>query len=213
MTRVFLTILATLWLALMISARSVVTAAEPRGDDEVKPIPVVDVHRTTPVDFEKEVLPILNHSCLACHNRSNAKARLVLETPADILKGGDSGPAMSPGKGTASLLLKAAAHSADVDSPMPPPHNAVSAPDLNPEQLGLIRLWIDQGATGEVRGTTADLNWVALNPSVQPVYAVAVTPDGQLAACGRGNRIDVYNLPTGRLVAHLSDPALGASPS
>jgi WD40 repeat protein len=211
MSRVFRTIVTLLWLALIFSAVSAVTAAEPKGDDQIKPIPIIDIQRANQVDFEKEVLPILSHSCLACHNRSKAKAKLVLETPADILKGGDSGAAVVPGMGATSLLLKAAAHLADVDSPMPPPHNTVGAPDLNPEQLGLIRLWIDQGAKGEVYGATADLKWVALSPSVQPVYAVAVTPDGQFVACGRGNRIDLYHFASGRLVANLSDPALEAS--
>lgn len=187
--------------------------AEPNGDD-VKPIPVGEVNRSAPVDFEKEVLPILSTSCLACHNRSKAKAKLVLETPADIRKGGESGPAAVPGKGLESLLVKAAAHAADVDSPMPPPHNPANAPDLNSAQLGLIRLWIDQGANGEVRGTSAAPKWVTLAPGVQPIYAVAATGDGQFAACGRGNRIDVYNLPTGRLVAHLTDPRLsGPAPA
>src|SRR6516165_6232872 len=103
MSRVFRTIVTLLWLALIFSAVSAVTAAEPKGDDQIKPIPIIDIQRANQVDFEKEVLPILSHSCLACHNRSKAKAKLVLETPAEILKGGDSGPAVVPGKGAASL--------------------------------------------------------------------------------------------------------------
>ncbi len=202
------TVLAvTLCAAFALSSRT----AAGLGADDVKAIPVGDVNRSTPVDFEKDVLPILSTSCLACHNKSKAKAKLVLETPADIRKGGDSGPAAVPGKGLDSLLVKAAAHAADVDSPMPPPHNKANAPDLNSAQLGLIRLWIDQGAGGEVRGTSAAPKWVTLVPGVQPIYAVAATGDGQFAACGRGNRIDVYNLPTGRLVAHLTDPRLGSA--
>ena len=179
--------------------------------DDAKAIPVADLHRSAPVDFQKEVLPILSTSCLACHNKTKAKAKLDLETPAAIRKGGESGPAAVPGKGQESLLVKAAAHAADVDSPMPPPHNTANAPDLNPNQLGLIRLWIDQGASGEVRDSVASLKWVSLAPVVQPIYAVATTSDGQFAACGRGNQIDIYNLPTGRLVAHLADPHLGTS--
>jgi len=65
-------------------------------------IPVLATNRSTPVDFQKEILPLLRENCLACHNRTKAKAGLVLETPADIRKGGDSGPSALPGKGAAS---------------------------------------------------------------------------------------------------------------
>src|SRR5947199_3863143 len=86
-------------------------------------IPVAPMDRTTPVDFEAEVLPLLRDSCLACHNRTRAKADLILETPADILKGGENGPAVVPGNSKASLLLQSAAHQAE--TPMPPKDNKV----------------------------------------------------------------------------------------
>src|SRR6266567_3086903 len=52
------------------------------------------VAHPAPVDFQKEVLPIVASNCLACHNKTKAKAGLILETPADMLKGGDTGPAI-----------------------------------------------------------------------------------------------------------------------
>ncbi|MDB5301311.1 MAG: Planctomycete cytochrome, partial [Phycisphaerales bacterium] len=202
---------AAICIALVLSSQKAVRAADSDPANKPKAIPVGDVQRASPVDFEKEILPVLSTSCLACHNKTKAKAKLVLETPADIRKGGESGPAAVAGKGGESLLLKAAAHAPEVDSPMPPPHNSANAPDLTSAQLGLIRLWIDQGAKGEVRGSSAPVAWVTLAPDFQPIYAVAVSSDGQFAACGRGNRIDVYHLPTGRLAAHLTDPQLGSS--
>lgn len=173
-----------------------------------KPIPVARLDRTRPVDFEKEVLPVLKASCLACHNKNKPKADLVLETPADMLKGGDSGPAVVPGKGVESLLVKAAAHEVE-DMEMPPPDNKVAAPNLTPEQLGLLKLWIDQGAKGEVKTATTVIHWRPLPDDFTPVYAVAMTPDGQFAAAGRGNQVLVYHLPTRKLVATLADPQLG----
>ncbi|HWE93494.1 MAG TPA: c-type cytochrome domain-containing protein [Tepidisphaeraceae bacterium] len=187
-----------------------VRGADTDSANKPKPIPVGDVQRSTPVDFEKEILPVLSSSCLACHNKTKAKAKLILETPADIRKGGESGPAAVAGKGGESLLIKAAAHAPEIESPMPPPHNAANAPDLTSAQLGLIRLWIDQGANGEVHGSSAPVAWGPIAPGLDPIYAVAVSGDGQFAACGRGNRIDVYHLPTNRLVAHLADPQLSA---
>ena len=50
------------------------------------------------------------------------------------------------------------------------------------------------------------VTWQPVPQTFNPIYAVAVSPDGQYAACGRGNRIHVYHLPTGRLAAQLADP-------
>lgn len=165
-------------------------------------LPIADMDRTDPVDFEKEILPIFKHSCLACHNQTKAKAGLILETPQHILKGGDSGPAAIPGKSAESLLLKAAAH---LDEPhMPPKDNKVNAVELKPEELALLKLWIDQGAKGEVRAQSS-IAWQPLPAGVHPIYAVALTADGQFAACSRGSDIFIYNLPTARLVARLTN--------
>jgi WD40 repeat protein len=165
-------------------------------------LPVAELKRSEPVDFEKEILPILKNNCLACHNQTKAKAGLILETPQSILKGGDSGPAAIPGKSAESLLLKAAAHMEDPK--MPPRDNKVNASDLKPEELGLLKLWIDQGAKGEVHSSAA-LEWQPLPDGLNPIYAVAVTRDGQSAACARGNEIFVYNIPTARLVTRLTN--------
>ena len=45
---------------------------------------------------------------------------------------------------------------------------------LTGEQLGLIKLWIDQGATGEVTGTRGPIQWQPLPPGMNPIYAVAL---------------------------------------
>ena len=170
------------------------------------PIPIKELKRTTPVDFEKEVLPILRSNCLACHNKTKAKADLLLETPKDIIRGGDSGPSAVPGDGAKSLIVELSAHQ-DEDSIMPPQGNKVQAKDLTPEELGLIKLWIDQGATGEVLGSS-QIEWQALPKGFNPIYSVALSGDGHYAACGRANRIHVYHLPTGKLITELLDPAL-----
>ena len=177
-------------------------------------IPVAEVKRDMPVDFGKEILPVFTANCLACHNRTKAKADLVLETPTDILKGGESGPAVMPGKGAESLLLKVSAHQQEPE--MPPKDNKVAAKNLTPEQLGLLKLWIDQGATGRIGGgagagggpSVPSLQLQPLPDGLNAIYALALSPDGQYAACGRGSRIHVYHLPTRSLVAHLHDPSL-----
>src|SRR6266850_945424 len=72
--------------------------------NQAKPISIAKLKRSTSVDFDEEILPVLKNNCLACHNKTTAKAKLVLETPQDMFKGGDSGPAIAPKRGSASLL-------------------------------------------------------------------------------------------------------------
>jgi len=192
---------------LLVCGARPIRAAEPGPDDHhPKPIAIAKIKRSTPVDFDRDVLPVLKNNCLACHNKSTAKARLILETAQDILKGGDSGPAVTPKQGSSSLLLKAASHQLD-DTVMPPPANKVQATDLTPEELGLIKLWIDQGARASAT-TARPIEWQPLPDGLNPIYAVAVTPDGQFAACARANQIFIYHLPSRQLVVRLTDPQL-----
>lgn len=192
------------WLLALALLLPVYTA---QAEDEAPAIiEVAELEREEPVDFEKEILPLLKKSCLACHNEAEAYSDLVLETPQTILKGGALGAAVVPGKGDESLLLQVAARREEPI--MPPEDNDVGAPALTPEELGLIKLWIDQGATGEVSGQSAPLAWQPLPSGINPIYAVAVTPDGQYAACGRANQIFIYHVPSGQLVERLTDPNL-----
>ena len=176
-----------------------------------KPIPISQLKRTDEVSFGKEILPLFRKSCLACHSDSEANGELVLETPAALIKGGDSGPAVVAGKGNESLLLKMASH--QLKPLMPPPDNEVAASPLTSQELGLIKLWIDQGAKGSAAETLLSPQiWRQLPPGKHPIYAVAVSPDGQFAACGRANQIFIYHVPTGQLIARLSDPNLQQRP-
>lgn len=174
-------------------------------ESQRKAIAIAKLDRKTPVDFEKEILPILRNNCLACHNKTTSKASLILETPEDILKGGDSGKIVVPRRSSDSLLLKIASHQAK--PMMPPQNNKVEAADLTPEELGLLKLWIDQGATGNVHGS-GPIAWQPLAEALNPIYAVALTEDGQFAGCARGNQIFVYHLPSRQLAACLTDPQL-----
>ncbi|HEX4000596.1 MAG TPA: c-type cytochrome domain-containing protein [Pirellulales bacterium] len=188
------------------SAKQKAKSSNTKSSDKVVPIAIADIKHSGPVDFQGEVLPMLRRNCIACHNGTKAENHLVLETPQSILKGGDSGPAVVPKKSGDSLLLQAAAH---LDDPaMPPADNNVKAVSLTPNELGLIKLWIDQGAAGEVNTAAAPLHWQRIPTTVRPILAVAVSPDGVLAACGRDNEIYVYDINSGATVARLVDPAL-----
>ena len=119
------------------------------AEDEA--IQITVIKRRDKVDFEKEILPILRRNCLACHNATDAESDLIVETPAALLIGGFDGPAVIAGKGSESLIIKLASRAQE--SYMPPADNDVGAKNLTSKELGLIQLWIDQGAKGEVLGT------------------------------------------------------------
>lgn len=170
-------------------------------------IPISNIVRSEPVDFQKDILPILQRNCLACHSANDRQGDLVLESPEGMLKGGDHGPVLKPNSGLESLMIKLAAH--QQEPVMPPAKNDVNAKNLTPDELGLLRLWIDQGAKGS--GMNAGLspkNWRTLSPNIGPVQSVAVSSDGQYAFASRSNRLAIYHVPTGRLVTTLSDPGL-----
>jgi WD40 repeat protein len=172
---------------------------------QAAPIPIEAVKRDKPVAFA-EVRQIFNRNCTACHSASKKESGLSLETRESILKGGNvQGPAVMAGKPDASPLLKFASHS---DEPvMPPKDNKVNAKNLTPAELGLIKLWIEQGAQGG-DAAAAKVEFQPLPPGVNPIFAVAISPDGRFAACGRANQIFIYHVPTGRLVCRLTDPAI-----
>ena len=179
-------------------------------------IPNLPAAETTPAttkkaDFESEILPIFKRNCLACHDGIDAEADLVLETPKTILKGGENGPVVVPHHSEKSSLLKNAAKESKPF--MPPKNNKVGAEALKPEELALLKAWIDQGAIGTVNAKPKPVEWRPLPPGLHPILAVTVTPDGQFAACGRANQIFVYHVPTGQLVARLVDPKLTDKPN
>lgn len=173
---------------------------------EEGPIAIADLNRDTAVDFDKEILPIFRKNCLACHSSSKKEGGLVLETPESIRKGGSSGPAVVPGKPLESNLLLQA--SRRQESYMPPSGNDVGAKPLTPEELGLIQLWIKQGAEGAVSAKSEKITWQPLPPGVNAIYALAMTPDGRFVAAARANQVFLYHVPSGRHLGRLTDPKL-----
>ena len=174
------------------------------------PIPIDTIQRADAVAFDKEVLPILQKNCLACHSTGEKQGELVLESPQAILKGGDTGPAVVAGRGAESLLIQMASHQAK--TVMPPEGNDVAAGNLTSQELGLIRLWIDQGArgTGGIESMSPK-QMRTLPKGITAVQAVTLTQDGQYVAFGRSNQILLHHVPTGQLVTTLTDPALTSS--
>ena len=89
--------------------------------------------------FENKIRPILAEHCLQCHGDDDKKVRggLRLTSRVEILKGGDSGPAIVPGKPAESLLIGSVRYE---DFEMPPKGQ------LPRSQIATLEKWVEMGA-------------------------------------------------------------------
>lgn len=96
---------------------------------------------TLPVDFARDIQPIFAKSCASCHGAEKQKGSYRLDSPAAALRGGEAySPAIKPGDSAGSPLIHLVAGLVP-DSRMP-----AKGDPLTPEQIGVLRAWIDQGA-------------------------------------------------------------------
>jgi hypothetical protein len=88
--------------------------------------------------FEARIRPILAERCLKCHGPQKQSSGLRLDSRAAILKGGDSGPAVVPGKPGDSLLIQAVDH-VHGEIKMPPKGK------LPEPSIAMLRQWVAAG--------------------------------------------------------------------
>ncbi len=154
------------------------------------------------LDFYKDVYPFLKANCISCHNKTTTKADLNMETPELMIKGGEAGPSIIPGKSAESLIVAASLHTQDME--MPPPNNKSGAVNLTPAEIAILKQWIDQGAKSSTQQERAVV-LKSISASVDPIYTVAMTKDGRYAACGRSNDIFIYDMATRQLAMQITD--------
>ena len=120
------------------------------------------------VDFARDIQPILEGACLKCHNAEKAKGKLRLDTREEAIKGGENGPDIVPRASGKSVLIQFTARLVE-DSEMPPRGKGDA---LTPQQIGLLRAWIDQGAQWP-EGLTLHERIADLHPSTASLPAPA----------------------------------------
>jgi hypothetical protein len=100
------------------------------------------------VTFATDIKPILDASCVDCHEGQRAKASLHLDTLEGVLAGSKGGKTkvVVPGNSATSKLVLAVVGTAGRVPAMPPARNSAGNSPLTTDQVGLIRAWIDQGA-------------------------------------------------------------------
>jgi N-acyl-D-amino-acid deacylase len=105
------------------------------------------------VDFARDIEPLLDRSCAACHGGDRTKGKFSIASREAILKGGQSGdPALQPGNSAASKLLRMITDQVE-DLEMPPLAKRSKYPALTRDEVALLKSWIDEG-----------LPWKTANP-------------------------------------------------
>ena len=116
----------------------------------------------TKIDFPSQIQPILKEACYSCHGPDKQKGKLRLDSRELALLGGGSGPAIVPGNGKDSYLVRRIQGEGDEDR-MPIKHDPLTA-----EQTALVKAWIDQGATwpdsANLAGAAIAKHWAYQKP-------------------------------------------------
>ncbi|HEY7423379.1 MAG TPA: c-type cytochrome domain-containing protein [Gemmataceae bacterium] len=190
-------------LCFVIVLPALVSAQEKKTPKPIEPIKVVELKRAEPVLYDKDIEPILVNKCTFCHADNIKEGKLDMGTYETLMKGGKRGVPIMPGKSADSLLVKLAGKT---QKPAMPPK---SEDPLTPEELALIKLWIDQGAKAPAMKRERPKVIVSGPPaSVHPVLGVAVSPDKAKVAASRGNQVHIYEAASGKLLSTFVDPQL-----
>src|SRR5206468_979604 len=96
------------------------------------------------LQYNRDIRPILAENCFACHgpDGNKRKAKLRLDTHEGMLADLEGKRPIVPGKPDASEVIKRIT-STDEEEHMPPPK---SGKKLRPEQIAILRRWIEEGA-------------------------------------------------------------------
>ncbi len=135
------------------------------------------------VDFNLDIQPLLQARCVSCHGADRQRAGFRLDHKESALRGGDSGPSIVPGDSAGSRLIRYVS-GLDPDFVMPPEGDR-----LTPEEVGLLRAWIDGGAewpeSSDASVAAPPEHW-AFRPPQRP------EPPAIQSAEGCRNEIDLF---------------------
>jgi hypothetical protein len=100
--------------------------------------------------FREKIAPVLKAECFSCHSADAKKLRggLRLDSREALLQGGDSGPAVVPGKARESLLVQAIRHQDEIA--MPP-----RKPRLPEPTIADFETWVNAGAVYSAAGDSS----------------------------------------------------------
>lgn len=155
-------------------------------------------------DYNTQVAPLLRTYCVGCHNADDAEGDLVLETYADIFKGGESGPTLTPGMSETSHLIRVMTRVAE---PAMPPEGEAQP---TAEEIAILKAWVDGGANGP-DGAEPDRTTLIvpeIKPSASVVKAISsmqFSPNGKVLAVGRFRDVELRTADGSQVHRTLAD--------
>ena len=95
--------------------------------------------------YDALLAPAFENHCVACHNEAKPKGGLRMDSLAELMKGGDTGPAISLGNLAKSEVHRRVSLPMDDDEFMPPDGKK----PMSKEALALLTWWIESAKPGE----------------------------------------------------------------
>src|SRR5438067_12146287 len=120
------------------------------------------------VSFSADIQPVLESSCWKCHGGATQLSKLDLSTREAALKGGVKGAAIVPGKAEESRLYRLVA---GLEKPSMPLDGK-----LTPDQISIIKDWIDQGAPWDAPPSKSEVKPIA---SAAALEEMTITPEAR----------------------------------
>ncbi|HEX6987729.1 MAG TPA: c-type cytochrome domain-containing protein, partial [Planctomycetaceae bacterium] len=141
-------------------------------------------------DYARDVQPLLTKYCAGCHNADDASGDFVLDDFDSLMKGGENGAVLVPGKVDESRLIRLIEGTAE---PVMPPDKE---PAPTADEVAVLKAWIAAGAKGPAGDgvPTLDVPRIApTGPVRRPVHAAAWSPDGRTLAVGRYRSVELLD--------------------
>ena len=154
-----------------------------------------------------DLLPIFEANCSGCHANNVKMGSLDLDTWAAMMRGGNNGQIVVPGKSAESRLYLMVAHKIAPAMPL-------TGKTLAAGEVELIRRYIDAGAakpdsdsplSGKPRNSIPDL--APAKPVHAAYSALAWSPDGRAVAIGTFQEVRLVDAATSQVIAALKGHA------